>query len=188
MGRKWKGITRIGLMAGVELGADFFKPWRAEKARKNFVEKDIDFIIVPGGLLNLESLNEEMEAWIADRKSTDKTYKLTQEDRWIFCEKIIKQILEDVFPPICGSDKQQIKYWLFPCPLFELKRDKYGIAAYVYENLEHASLLRGKRQDPYIRVGDAKELVEVEDDVAIRTLGVIMPSTSFFRAKFFPRR
>lgn len=182
MDKKQKCLTRIGLMAGAEVGADFFKPWRAEKARKDFIEGKTDFIICPGGLLNMEGLNEKMAEKILKRKKGRKGYKFTHKDREKFCSEIIKQILEDVLPPIHGNDDVPIKYWVFPCPLFELKKDKYGIATYIYEGLERESAKKNK-QEPYIRVGSDKELIEIEDDVAIRTLGIIMPTTTFFRAK-----
>jgi biotin operon repressor len=183
MGKRGKGFTRIGIMAGAEVGADFFKPWRAERARRDFLECDVDFILFPGGLLNLEALNTQMAQFVAERKREDKRYKLTPQDHQEFCDRIIATILRDVFPPIRGSDKELIKYWVFPAPLFELKKDKFGIAVYIYENLERASLERTKQHYPYIRVGNEKDLIEIEDDVAIKTIGIIMPTTSFFRAK-----
>lgn len=182
MGKKWKRLTRIGLMAGAEVGADFFKLWRAEKARNDFIKEDVDFIIIPGSLLNVEGLNEKIAARIAQSKKKTKKYKLVHEDRRKFCDEVIAKILADVLPPMHSKDGTPIKYWIFPCPLFELKKDKYRIAAYIYENLERASVTKTKKE-PYIRVGSDKELIEIEDDVAIRTIGIIMPTTSFFRAK-----
>lgn len=194
MGRKWKGLTKVGLMAGTEVGADFFRPWRVAKARTDFIEMGVDFILFPGSLLNIDELNlqfiergggkkrekkisrKEAKGWPSRKKP-----RITGPEREAFCRSYLRQILEDVFPPLM-VEGEFIKYWVFPCPLFELKRDQFGFAAYIYENLERKSQeLSGK--DPYIRVGSSSELIEIEDNVAIRTLGVIMPSTSFFRVK-----
>ncbi len=168
-------------MAGAEVGADFFNPWRATKARSDFIKESVDFIVFIGCLLNIDALNLRFIDEQKKKKPKKAVSRATAEERETFCRRYIKQILEDVFPPL-SVNGNLIKYWVFPCPLFEFKKDKFKFAAYIYENLSRESQkISGK--DPYIRIGSEGELLEIEDDVAIKTIGIITPVTSFFRAK-----
>lgn len=183
MSKKFKGFTRVGLMAGAEFGGDTFRPWRVRKAREDFLKRDVDFILHLGCLLNVSALSKSF-AQAIEKKSHKKTdAKFKSDDRVRFCEHAIERVLEDVLPSITGQDGEFLKYWVFPCPLFEIKKeeDEFGLAEYIYDHLAEASF--EKTGKVYVVVNNIDELVEVEDNVAIKTLGVIMPTTSFFRSK-----
>ncbi|MBI4119515.1 MAG: hypothetical protein HY456_01550 [Parcubacteria group bacterium] len=177
---KWKGITKIGLMAGTEYGAPFFREWRRAKAQKDFLDEEVDFIIFAGGLINAEHLTARFLA----EHSEEKPVKIPYEAKVEFARGVARELAQRVLPLLTSSDSI-LKYWIFPCPLFELKRDKdkYGLVKMVYDFLPVISKEMYNLDAPYIRINH-NELVEVHDNVAIKNIGVITPLVSSpFRSK-----
>lgn len=183
MSKKFKGFTKIGLMAGAEFGGDTFRPWRVKKAREDFLTRGVDFILHLGCLLNVSALNKSFSQ-TNEKKSHKASKKVEHVDRVRFCEHVVDKVLEEVLPPMIGQDGKFLKYWVFPCPLFETKKeeDEFGLAEYIYDHLAEASFKKTGKVT-YVVVNNVDELVEIEDHVAIKTLGIIMPTTSFFRSK-----
>lgn len=177
MSMKWKGITKIGLMSGAEYGAPFFRAWRCAKARQDFIEDGVDFIIFAGGLINVEHLT----ARFLNEHPGEKLAQIPQSEKIDFAWRIAQEIAEVILPPL--DNGSLVKYWVWPSPLFEIKKDKYGLVKMVYDVLPLVAKERHNLDAPYIRVNH-NELVEIEDEVAIRTIGVITPSGSPpFRAR-----
>lgn len=253
---KWKGLTKIGIFAGVEYGAPFFREWRIAKAEKEFVEREVDFIIAVA-LLNAEWLrkrlfDEILAAKLADaelknmeirelfktaeeelasikssasadsdpdnahnadtktmvselqkkikareteiarlkkqlidvKKIRVKKSEIKYETKEEFARHIAQELAEKVVPPLYVRElREPLKYWVCPSPLFELKKDDLGLVGMIYDFLPLVAQEHYKLDGSYIRINDVEKLIEVEDQVAVKTIGVVTPTVSSFRAK-----
>ena len=162
----------VGLCSGVEYGSRYFKEWRIAKARTHFLNESVAFIVVLGGLLNADGLNARflgvMKKVKAERlKQTGKKGNpnrilgsdVTTADKIAFAEEVCREIAQKVLPPLTRADKKVVKYWVYPSPLLELKKDKkFGILKMIYDRLPSVSRQIHNLPRPYIKVCDNESI------------------------------